>query len=125
MVAGQTVLAGKGNLDQEDQDAEVTRRRGRPDVACPGRVLAAVLLASLAAGVWMLPSPLRAAGGEKPAKADAKAGAPTASDVPAFDLTYIPDDAIGVFAIHPAATSTQGNGQVQEPVGPRRRDGGT
>jgi BlaR1 peptidase M56 len=68
-----------------------------------GRVLAVALLSSLTLSVWLLPRPLRGEDGAKVAMAEAKPERPATGDVPAFDLSYIPDDAMGVFAIHPAA----------------------
>lgn len=70
------------------------------------RLLAAVLLASIASGVWILPTTVQGGDGEKSADAE-KATKPapvTRSDTPAFDLSYISDDAMGVVAFHPAAT---------------------
>lgn len=77
-----------------------------PGWARASRVLAAVLLTGIATGVWILPPPVQGGDGEKltvvaPATQPVLAAR---SAVPAFDLSYIPDDAMGVVAFHPAAT---------------------
>ena len=70
------------------------------------RLLAATLLAGIAIGVWILPAPVQGGDGEKsPEVAKPAKPAPDLRSVtPAFDLSYIPDDAMGVVAFHPAAT---------------------
>jgi len=69
------------------------------------RVLAAALLACIAVSVWMLPAPVQGSDGEKSADVATAARPALAkrSDTPAFDLSYISDDAMGVIAVHPAA----------------------
>jgi beta-lactamase regulating signal transducer with metallopeptidase domain len=68
----------------------------------PVRWLVGLTLTALALGVWTLPAPVQ--GADEPAAAP-KAGPPATSPhvLPAFDLSYLPDDAMGVVAIHPAA----------------------
>ena len=70
------------------------------------RLLTATLLAGIAVGAWILPAPVQGGEGEKsPEVAKPARPAPDLRSVtPAFDLSYIPDDAMGVVAFHPAAT---------------------
>jgi beta-lactamase regulating signal transducer with metallopeptidase domain len=70
------------------------------------RVLAVVLLAGIAMGVWTLPPPVQGGNGEKSADVakETQRAPASRSDTPAFDLSYVPDDAMGVVAVHPAAT---------------------
>lgn len=74
-------------------------------MAAARRLFAAALLAGLTLGAWMLPSPLRGADGEPIATApgETKPAEPAPKGPPAFDLSYIRVDAMGVFAVHPAA----------------------
>jgi hypothetical protein len=59
---------------------------------------------ALAMAVWTLPGPVRGAD-KRTAVVEAKSKplAAPAHDPSAFDLSYLPDDAMGVVAIHPAA----------------------
>ncbi len=70
------------------------------------RLCAAALLAGIALGVWILPAPVQ--GGDDKTSVEVKQASkpapPPHSDTPAFDLSYIPDDAMGVVAFHPATT---------------------
>jgi hypothetical protein len=75
-------------LQVQDQPAEGKWSAAR-------RVLTVVSLSSLALFAWTLPSPLRGADKEK-----APVGA---KETGAFDLSYLPEDAMGVLAIRPAA----------------------
>ncbi len=70
------------------------------------RLLAAALLAGIAVGVWILPAPVQGGDGEKVADVTqaTKPAPATRSETPAFDLSYIPENAMGVVAFHPAAT---------------------
>ena len=75
-------------------------------LALPRRVLASALLAGIAVAVWILPAPVQGGDDQTTAKVvNATKPVPASpSDTPAFDLSYIPDDAMGVAAFHPAAT---------------------
>jgi beta-lactamase regulating signal transducer with metallopeptidase domain len=78
-----------------------------PDLgwAPANRRLAAFVLASIAVSLWLVPAPGQV--GDVPTKPIAQnATTPSharSTDPPAFDLSYIPHDAMGVLAVHPAA----------------------
>ena len=72
------------------------------------RRAAGALLLALSLGVWGITGAVRAGAESRPSGTDGEsipAAKPGASDsTPAFDLSYVPADAMGVVAFHPAAT---------------------
>jgi hypothetical protein len=83
------------------------QERGQRPWSTASRLGAGLLLCCVAAGVWALPAPARDSGGDKPSEPE-KQIKPTvkkepADRPPAFDLSYIPDDEMGIIAFQPAA----------------------
>ncbi len=100
-------LPAKGTLIRRIKMLKTNQERGQRPWSTASRLGAGLVLCCVAAGVWALPAPARGSAGDKTSE-PVKEATPTvkkepADRPPAFDLSYIPDDEVGIVAFQPAA----------------------
>jgi hypothetical protein len=100
-------LPARGTLIRRIDMMKTNQEWGQRSWSATSRLATSLLLFCVAAAVWSLPGPARGSGGDKTSD-PAKEAKPTArkepaNHPPAFDLSYIPDDEMGIIAFQPAA----------------------